>query len=174
MKTIFSFLIIGLLFLTACTTQSSSPSNNDESTLPTNEEQPATSEPEPEPEPVFIEVTLSYEVIDSYIETDTHLERHTLTIGDEVIQDEIVEITCPIGCVDLQNTDTVAGIFIVRFSFSTWDFGPVEYSGSQTLELQPNEIATAKYTASEIELNGENDDWSWEFEVTPSTKTVEQ
>jgi len=124
MKTIFSFLILGLLFLTACNPQTYSP--------PTNEEPPpiTETEPEPEPEPVFVEVPLSYEVVDSYIETETHLERHTLTIGDEVIQDEVVEVTTPIGCVVLRNTDDEAGTFEVTFHFSTWDWGVVLYDGS--------------------------------------------
>ncbi len=84
MKTIFSFLIIGLLFLIACNPQTSSP--------PTNEEPPAITETEPEPEhePVFVEVPLSYEA-EGYIRQD-------------------------MACVEITNTDTISGTFLVIFS----------------------------------------------------------
>jgi len=192
MKTIFSFLIIGLLFLTACTTQSSSPPTNEEATPPTNEEQPATPEPEPEPEPVFVEVPLSYEVVDSFLEQDSFNERRTLIIGGEVIQDEVVEVFSPIGCVTVKNTDDTTGEFTVHFTFYALDkftaeayeevFGELddsfiktmgtEYSGSIILMLEPAEEAIAKYTAHDVSM--EEDEWLWEFEVIPSTKLIEQ
>jgi hypothetical protein len=181
MKKIFPLLIIGLLFLIACNPQTSSPPTNDESTPPTNEEPPAITEPEPEPQ--LVEVPLSYEVVDSFIEQDSFNERRQIIIGDVVIQDEVVEVFFPIGCVTLKNTDSVSGTFTVHFTFYTWDKGTpehlielmrIEYIGDQTVELQPDEIGTVRYSAYDIDLDSEWDDWSWEFEVIPSTKLIEQ
>lgn len=192
MKTIFSFLIIGLLFLTACNSQSSSPPTNDEPTLPTNEEPPAITEPEIEPEPQLVEVPLSYEVVDSFLEQDSFSERRTLTIGGEVIQDEVVEVFFPIGCVTVKNTDDIAGEFTVHFAFYAVDkftaeaheevFGELDesfikilgtqYSGSIVLMLDTAEEETAEYTVYDISM--EEDEWLWEFEVIPGTKLIEQ
>jgi hypothetical protein len=185
MKIPLSFLIIGLLFLTTCTTQSSSPPTNDEATPPTNEESPAITEPEPEPEPEpqLVEVPLSYEVVESFLEQDSFNERRQLIIDGEVIQDEVVEVFYPIGCVTLKNTDAISGAFTVHFIFYTWDKGTpehlievmrTEYISDQTVELQPDTIGTVKYPAHDVELDSEWDDWSWEFEVIPGTKLIEQ
>ncbi len=76
-----------------------------------------------ETEPYEVQVTepLDYEILQSYIDSDTFTERHRLIIGGVVFQDEIVEVTFPIGCVTLQNIDTVPGTFGINFSFYAKD-----------------------------------------------------
>ena len=177
MKISLLFLIVGFLCLTACSSQSSSPPTNEEPILP------AITEPEPEPEPQLVEVPLSYEVVDSFLEQDSFSERRQIIIGGQVFQDEIVEVFFPIGCVTLKNADSVSGTFTVRFQFYAWDKGTPEnlievmrreYVGDQTVELQPDEIGTVKYPAHDIDLDSEWYEWIWEFEVIPSTKLIEQ
>jgi hypothetical protein len=177
MKISLLFLIVGFLCLTACSPQPSSPPVSEEPTPP-----PIT-EPEPEPEPQLVEVPLSYEVVDSFLEQDSFSERRQIIIGGQVFQDEIVEVFFPIGCVTVKNADSVSGTFTVHFTFYTWDKGTPEnlievmrseYVDDQTVELQPDEIGTAKYPAHDIDLDSEWDEWLWEFEVIPSTKLIEQ
>jgi hypothetical protein len=177
MKISLLFLIAGFLCLAACNPQQSSPPVNEEPILP------AITEPEPEPEPQLIEVPLNYEVVDSFLEQDSFSERRQIIIGGQVFQDEIVEVFFPIGCVTVKNADSVSGTFTVRFTFYTWDKGTPEnlieamrreYVSDQTVELQPDEIGTVKYSAYDIDLDSESHEWIWEFEVIPSTKLIEQ
>lgn len=62
-------------------------------------------------------VPLSYEVVKSYTDTDSYKERRRIVIGGVVFQDKVVEVFYPIGCVTLQNTDSVDGRFEVQFTF---------------------------------------------------------
>jgi hypothetical protein len=141
---------------------------------------------------------LTYEVVKSYIDTGSYKTRRQLIIGGIVFQDEIVEISYPIGSVTLRNTDTVSGTFTVQFTFYAlrdkdfWrdPFGraPSEafikmmgrrYSGFETLHLEPSETRTVRkdydirtYPVYEIDIH--RDAWFWEYEVTPDTKEVER
>ncbi len=72
----------------------------------------------------------------------------------------------PVGYVDVVNRDTVSGTFTVHFTFySSGD----QYSKDVTLYLKPDELGEAKYQATSIDAN---DEWSWEYKITPDTKIV--
>jgi len=145
---------------------------------------------EPYYEDESYEVPLDYEVTKSYVDEDTRLEKHRIVIGGEVVQDEIVEVSSPIGCVMVQNIDNVSGAFNVGFSFYALDKFEAElfkegrtesefkeymkiigekYNGNKNLNLESGEAGTAKYNAYDINMDG--DEWFWEYEVTPGTKT---
>jgi len=109
------------------------------------------------------DVPLSFEA-DGYVKEDTIEERQQIVIGDIVIQDEIVEVPIEIAYVEVENTDNVAGEFVVFFSGFEPIFG--EISLTTTLSLNPGQQKTAECPADSI------DDWS--YEVTPSTKEVEE
>ena len=109
------------------------------------------------------DVPLSFE-INAYIDEDVTYERHQIIIGDIVFQDEIVEVIIYIACVEVKNTDDVAGEFIVSFSGFEPMFGG--YSLTRTLSLSPGQEETAECPAEAID--------NWDYEVTPGTKEVEQ
>lgn len=112
------------------------------------------------------DVPLSFEA-DSYVDEDVIYEHHQIIIGGVVFQDEIVEVTIYIACVEVKNTDDVAGEFVVSFSglerFEPIFGGP---SLTRTLSLSPGQEETAECPADSI------DDWN--YDVTPSTKGVEK
>lgn len=131
---------------------------------------------------------LTFEVVKSFIDTDSYSERRRIVIGGVVIQDEVVKVKFPIGCVELQNTDTISGTFRVNFSFYAVDkftfeslnlsgdeeglkFFGEEYSGIDSLTLEPSAKGTATYSISDIDMDN-NDEWIWEYEVTPGTKRI--
>ena len=60
---------------------------------------------------------LAYEVVESYTDTESYLERRRIVIGGIVFQDEIVEVFYPIGCVKIQNRDSVDGAFSAHLTF---------------------------------------------------------
>ena len=64
---------------------------------------------------------LAYEVVESYTDTESYKERRRIVIGGIVLQDEIVEVFYPIGCVTLQNKDSVFGAFAVQFTYYAKD-----------------------------------------------------
>jgi len=62
---------------------------------------------------------------------------------------------------------TSSAIFTVYFTFNT----PEEtYSGSDGIGLMPGEVATVEYRVYEI--NMDEDEWTWEYDVSPDTKWV--
>ena len=61
------------------------------------------------------DVPLTFEA-DSYVDEDVTYEHHQIIIGGIVFQDEIVEVTIYIACVEVKNMDDVAGDFTVAFS----------------------------------------------------------
>ncbi len=144
----------------------------------------------PESERGEVQVPLNYEVVESYIEEETITERHRLEIEGEVVRDELVEKRIPVGYVTVQNKDNVSGTFELQISFYAVNkriaelhkeiYGRFrkdilkrmgeEYSRKEKHELDPSEKGTAKYRVPDI--NTEEDEWFWEFEVTPNTKTV--
>lgn len=67
------------------------------------------------------QVPLDYEVIKSYTDTDSYKERRQIVIGGVVLQDEVVEVFYPIGCVVLKNTANLSGTFNVQFTFYALD-----------------------------------------------------
>lgn len=108
------------------------------------------------------DVPLSFEA-NGYVKEDTIEEHRQIVIGDIVIQDEIVEVPIEVACVEVENTDAIAGEFVVSFSGFEPMFG--ELSLTTTLNLNPEQQKTAECPADYI-----ND---WSYEVTPSTKEVE-
>ena len=108
-------------------------------------------------------VPLSFEA-NAYVDEDVIYEHQQIIIGDIVFQDEIVEVPIYIACVQVKNTDDVAGEFVVSFSGFEPMFG--DPSLTRTLSLDPGEQETVECPAESI------DDWS--YEVTPDTKPVEQ
>ncbi|GEM_PF-5486752 len=157
MKISLSLLIIGFLFLIACNPQPSSPPANEEAAPP------VTTETEPEPEPQLVEVPLSYEVVNAYVKEIKGTETKTIQIGDyEATETE--EGWLSVACVEVMNTDTVAGTFLVIFSVAEPTFG--EISLRRTLELSPGETKVAECPADEL--------GDWSYEVIPSTKTITQ
>ena len=107
-------------------------------------------------------VPLSFETND-YVKADTIKEHHQIIIGGIVFQDEIVEVPIQVACVEVENTDEVAGNFTVSFSGFEPMFG--EYSLTTILSLGIGEQKTAECPAESID--------NWSYEVTPSTKEVE-
>jgi len=109
------------------------------------------------------EVPLTFEA-DSYVDEDVTYEHHQIIIGDVVFQDEIVEVTIYVACVEVENRDDVAGDFTVSFSGFEPMFG--EISLTRTLTLGPGDPGTAECPAeSSID--------DWDYEVTPGTKEIQ-
>jgi len=103
-------------------------------------------EPYEDTETYYVDVP--YEVIDTYIEAvplsygetgylrEDVIEQHQqIIIGGMVFQDKIVEVPIQVACVNVANTDDIAGSFTVSFSGITPMFG--ELSLTQTLNLSP-------------------------------------
>ena len=60
---------------------------------------------------------LDYEVVESYTDKASYMERRQTVIGGVVFQDEIVEVFFPVGYVTLRNVDSVGGDLSIHFSF---------------------------------------------------------
>lgn len=186
MKAIFSFLIIGLLFLTACNTQSSSPTTNEETITTDNEESPAITETEP----------LEYRELDSFTtEAVNDVRGHAATRGYD-LPAEIVEWPDFAVYVVVQNLDDVPGTFEILYTcIGTADKSAAEkyqwltqltpeeeqeldiqcYAGSVELYLQPNEIGVAICPQSGVNIDSDRVPWWTDgYEVIPSTKLIEQ
>lgn len=108
------------------------------------------------------DVPLSFED-DGYVKEDTIEQRNRIVIGGIVIQDEIVEVPIEVACVEVENTDDIAGEFVVSFSGFEPMFG--EPTLTKTLSLEPGKQETAECPADSID--------AWDYEVTPGTKEVE-
>ncbi len=146
------------------------------------------SEPYEDTETYSETVPLVYKVIKSYTDTGSYKERRRIVIGEVVFQDEVVEVFYPIGCVTLQNTDSIYGTFRVRFSFYALDKFIAEnfpgtseeliktfaekYYGEESLTLEPGETGTVKYSVQDIDIDEVA--WEWKFTITEATKTVEK
>jgi len=109
-------------------------------------------------------VPLSFEA-NAWADEQVTYEHHQLIIGDTVFQDEIVEVTLYIACIEVKNTDDITGEFVVSFS----GFEPMfsEHSLTRTLSLSPSQDETAKCPAEST-----IDDW--DYKVIPDTKEIEQ
>ena len=131
---------------------------------------------------------LAYEVVESYTDTDSYEERRRLVIGDVVFQDEVVDVFFPIGCVTLQNTDSVHGTFRIKFTFYALDkFIAENFSGTneelmdifaekyyreESLTLEPGEPGTVRCSVQDIDIDEVA--WEWKYTITEATKTVEK
>ena len=101
---------------------------------------------------------LSYKVID----TDTMVGRYS---EFESLPEMKPVWVYPKMCVEIQNTDSVAGLFCVHFNF-------LGDTGQDVIYLKPREIGKAFYTSTGIVPR--YSDWSvWNYKVT-GTKTVEK
>jgi hypothetical protein len=109
------------------------------------------------------DVPLTFEA-NAYVDEDVTYEHHQIIIGDVVFQDEIVEVTIYTACVEVKNTDDITGEFVVSFSGFEPMFG--SHFLARTLSLSPGQEETAECLAESID--------DWDYEVTPSTKEVEQ
>lgn len=109
------------------------------------------------------DVPLTFET-NAYVDEQVTYEHHQIIIGDVVFQDEIVEVTIYIACVEVKNTDDVAGNFTVSFS----GFEPMfsEHSLTSTLSVNPNQRKPAKCPAESTIDN-------WSYDVTPGTKEIQ-
>ena len=72
---------------------------------------------------------LTYEVVESYTDTESYQERRRIVIGGIVFQDEIVDVFYPVGYVTVKNTDTVDGAFIIHFTFHAVDKSTAAIAG---------------------------------------------
>lgn len=108
-------------------------------------------------------VPLSYDET-SYVKDDTIEEHRQIIIGGMVFQDEVVEVPIQVACVDVKNTDDIAGSFTVSFSGITPIFGSP--SLNTQLDLSPGEVKTATCPADDV--------GDWSYSVTPSTKMIEK
>lgn len=72
----------------------------------------------------------------------------------------------PIGCVVVENTDEVQGTFEIEIAFYS---GDEQYADVFTLDLEPGQMEEVSMSAP---IHYEKDEWSWKYEVTPSTKQV--
>lgn len=116
-------------------------------------------EPYEDVEIYYEEVPLNYEVVDSYVK-----ERK----GN------------PCGYVEVRNLDEVSGAFNVDFSFSVsyTSISPGSivlssrtYKAKEELHIEPQETRIAKHREEHVNME---DNWSWSYEVTPDTKSVER
>jgi hypothetical protein len=72
---------------------------------------------------------LTYEVVESYTDTESYQERRRIVIGGIVFQDEIVDVFYPVGYVTVKNTDTVDGVFSIQFTFHAVDKSSAAIAG---------------------------------------------
>lgn len=117
------------------------------------------SEPEPEPQPS--KVPLSYEVVKAYVKEVEGIEEQIIQIGEEETK-KVVVIYLTVACVEVKNTDTAPGTFVVYFFVEKPTFG--EMSLKVSLDLESNEVKTAQCPADEL--------GAWSYKIIPSTKTV--
>ena len=116
---------------------------------------------EPEPEPQPSKVPLSYEVVKAYVKEVEGIEEQIIQIDGEETK-KVVVIYLTVACVEVKNTDTVPGTFVVYFFVEKPTFG--EMSLKVSLDLESNEVKTAQCPADEL--------GAWIYKITPSTKTV--
>ncbi len=131
-------------------------------------------------------VTVDYQDTETYYEdvpyeeTETYYETKPLDYKVIKAYDQ-VEGTTPLVYVTLQNTDSVSGTFNIHFSIQfsgmTITHGSItlwskQYSDDKELDLEPGETKTAKHRADYVDID--RNDWSWNYEVSPDTKTVEK
>lgn len=183
-------MVTGVLLLGACGTSSTvpqpsaesytdTPANSEGEQLPPEDEENEQLLTDTPQEPV--EVPLSYELVESHAERDIRLEKRYLFEDfegdDRYWLEKILYLTV---FVTIENTDLISGVFTVNFLVLSYPIGTPknlielighEHSESQTIELEPGESGLVQSSAYRINLNLNS--YSWEFEVIPSTKTIE-
>ena len=107
---------------------------------------------------------LSYEST-GYVKDDVVKEVNTLNIGGWVTQ-SVKETPIKVACVDVKNTDTIAGSFTIYFSGIIPLFG-VTPALTKKLDLSPDEVKTAVCPADSAEIG------DWSYTIEPDTKEVE-
>ncbi len=154
------FVLVISVFTGCPSTPPTFPPPEAQETTPPPEPPEVTPEPEITPEPV--EVPLSYEA-EGYVRQVKGTETKTLQIG-EYETSETEEGWLDIACVEVKNTDTVPGTFLVIFSVAEPTFG--DYLLEQELELEPGGVGVVECPADEL--------GDWSYEIIPSTKLVEK
>jgi len=107
------------------------------------------------------DVPLSYEA-DSYVRKVKGTETSSITIGgytETITKEGYLDI----ACVEVTNTDTIAGTFEVSFDVAEPTFGELTLEHSALLEPGQNKVAECP--ADEL--------GDWTYTVTPPTKEVE-
>jgi len=131
-------------------------------------------------------VTVPYEVTVDYQDTETYYEdepyeatetyTETVPLDYEVVKTEAgIEGTTPVVTVVVQNMDTVSGTFTVHLSIRSNIWGQLIYFldyDEKELDLGPGQMGTATNRADDV--NAEESDWSWSYNVTAGTKGVEK
>jgi len=146
------------------------------------------SEPYQDAETYYETEPLTHKVVKSYTDTDSYKERRRIVIGGVVFQDDVVEVFFPIGCVTLQNTDSVYGIFRIQFTFYALDKFIAEnfpgtkeeliktfaekYYREESLTLEPGETGMVRCSVQDIDIDEVA--WEWKYTITEATKTVEK
>ena len=115
-------------------------------------------EPYEEIEIYYEEVPLTYEVVDSFWREKK---------GN------------PCGYVEVKNTDDAYGLFTVEFTFSVGYthispgsivLGSYVFKANEELYVEPDQTKTATHRENNIDID---DNWSWNYKVTPDKKSVE-
>jgi len=129
-------------------------------------------------------VNLEYQTTETYYEDepyqDIEIYYETMPLNYEVLDSFVREKKGnPCGYVEVQNLDEAAGLFTVEFSFSVGytSISPGSivlssrtYKTNEELYLEPDQTKTARHREDNINMD---DNWSWSYEVTPDTKSVE-
>ena len=111
-------------------------------------------------------VPLTYEAT-SYVTDDIYTERYeTIIPGLPPMYGE-KEVSIKNACVDVKNTDDIAGIFTIRFAGfrPLWEMTELL---TRKLEISPGEVKTAVSPADSDKIG------DWSYSVEPSTKEVEE
>ena len=144
-------------------------------------------EPYQEEETYYDYEPLSFDVINTFIETDSYNEWRRLVMGGYVIPHWLVEVEYPVFHVKLANTDTRQGIFKVSFEIYAVDefiykslnlandqqsfknLGD-KYVGFESLTIYPDSQETLTFSVSEIDMCYE--EILWEYEISPGTRRI--
>lgn len=110
-------------------------------------------------EPATEYVALSHKVND-YVRTEVIEKRRQ--IGSCGCKTELVKVEFQVACIDVKNTDDVAGQFLVILT--GLEVGK-PFSQNVTISLNASEQKTVEYQAEVIDC--------WDFEVMPGWKEVE-
>jgi len=130
--------------------------------------------------------TVAYTVMVDYEDTETYYESEpyedieiyteTIPLEYEVVESDIdVEGQTATVSVVVRNQDSVSGTFTVDLFIRSDIWGELIYFlayDEKQLYLKPGETGTAEHRANDV--NVEENDWSWSYEVTPGMKEVEQ
>lgn len=146
-------------------------------------------------------VTVDYQDTETYYEDEPCEVQITEPLDYEVVKayEDIDKGTTPIACITLRNIDNVSGTFNIHFTFyaiektaksifearypeltkEEWKMLSRKYRGDVALNLEAGQVGTARYIAKRQltehifdDVDMDVDEWFWEHEVSPGTKTV--